>query len=185
MSSEKKVAYSEPGCTADERVTLTTTARSPTPTMPKANSTRGAELEPVNGNVAADSTRASAVAGARAIRTTSAATEGVASTAEGVTAGAGPSGLTTRGEPGTTSGGAGVTTGGGLGVVARTMQCGLPTCSPFPHTGPVGPLAGQPPPFGLLELHPVGCGFWHADPVWPPFSQLATEFAPIPGVCAL
>jgi hypothetical protein len=35
-------------------------------------------------------------------------------------------------------------------------QCGLPTCCPLPHTGPVDPDDGQPPPFGLLALQPVG-----------------------------
>lgn len=50
----------------------------------------------------------------------------------------------------------------------------------MPHTGPVGPVAGQPPPLGLLVLQPVGSGVWHCDPdVGSPFAQLPTN-APLP-----
>jgi hypothetical protein len=59
---------------------------------------------------------------------------------------------------------------------AVVVQWGLPVCIPLPHTGPVGPLAGQPPPDGLLALQPVGCGFLHCGPLLGfPFMQLPTE----------
>jgi hypothetical protein len=45
-------------------------------------------------------------------------------------------------------------------VDSVTTQCGLPRCSPVPHTGPLDMLLiGHPPPLGLLALQPVCCGF--------------------------
>lgn len=61
----------------------------------------------------------------------------------------------------------------GVGTAAWTTgwgvtQCGLPVCKPLPQTGPVFPETGQPPPLGLLALHPVGVGALHCAPDFAP-----------------